>query len=107
MYFTANRLREVQAEARQVAERSPKPTGPVFRPEPEDAFTVSREQGMYIVRGKRVERMVAMTDQESTEGMARLEHMLRRLGVTGALEAAGVQPGDTVRFGKIELIWGE
>lgn len=107
MYFTANRLREAQAEAQKAAEHSPVPAGPVFRPEPEDAFTVSREQGSYVVRGKRVERLVAMTDQESTEGMARLEQTLRRIGVTGALEAAGVQPGDTVRFGKVQLIWGE
>ncbi len=60
-----------------------------------------------MVRGKRVERMVVMTDQESDEGMARLEHTLQRLGVTKALEEAGVQPGDTVRFGGVELIWGE
>ncbi len=107
MYFTANRLRELQAEAREAAERAPVPAGPVLRPQPEDAFSISREQGIYLVRGKRVERMVAMTDQESPEGMARLENHLRRMGVTQALEEAGVQPGDVVRFGKVELIWGE
>ncbi|HLV99892.1 MAG TPA: GTPase ObgE [Ktedonobacterales bacterium] len=107
LYFTANRLRELQAEARVEAERSPIPAGPVLRPEPEDAFSISHEQGIYVVRGKRVERMVVMTDQESDEGMARLEHTLQRLGVTKALEEAGVQPGDTVRFGGVELIWGE
>ena len=107
LYFTANRLRELQAEARAEAARSPTPAGPVLRPEPEDAYTISREQGIFVVSGKRVERMVVMTDQESNEGMARLEHTLQRLGVTKALEEAGVQPGDTVRFGKTELVWGE
>ncbi len=107
MYFTANRLRELQAEAREAAQRSPVPAGPVFRPEPEDAFSISREGGTFVVHGKHVERMVAMTDLENPEGMARLEHHLRRLGVTEALEQAGVQPGDTVRFGKVELLWGE
>ncbi|HEY7348224.1 MAG TPA: GTPase ObgE [Ktedonobacterales bacterium] len=107
LYFTANRLRELQAEARAEAERSPTPAGPVLRPEPEDAFTVSREQHVFVVRGKRAERAVVMTDQESEEGMARLENTLQRMGVTRALEEAGVQPGDTVRFGKVELIWGE
>jgi GTP-binding protein len=108
LYFTANRLRELQAEARAVAQRNPLPAGPILRPEPEDAFYISRdEQGVFIVRGKRVERMVAMTDQESHEGMARLEHHLRRMGVTEALEQAGIQPGDPVRFGKVELLWGE
>lgn len=107
LYFTANRLRELQAEARAGSVRNPPPTGPVFRPEPEDAFSVSLEGDIFVVRGKRVERMVAMTDQENPEGMARLETHLRRLGVTAALEQAGIQPGDTVHFGKIELLWGE
>jgi GTP-binding protein len=107
LYLTANRLRELQSEARAEAERSPAPAGPVLRPEPEDAYTISREHGIFVVSGKRVERFVVMTDQESSEGMARLENTLQRLGVTKALEEAGVQPGDTVRFGKTELIWGE
>ncbi|HEU5198261.1 MAG TPA: GTPase ObgE [Ktedonobacterales bacterium] len=107
LYFTANRLRELQAEAREAAARTPTPVGPVFRPEPEDAFSISREGDIFMVRGKRVERMVAMTDQENPEGMARLESHLRRMGVTAALEQAGIQPGDTVHFGKVELFWGE
>jgi GTP-binding protein len=107
LYFTANRLRELQAEAREGALRNPTPARPVFRPEPEDAFSVSREGDIFIVRGKRIERMVAMTDQENTEGMARLESHLRRIGVTAALEQAGIQPGDMVHFGKVELLWGE
>ncbi len=48
-----------------------------------------------------------MTDPDNTEGMERLENQLRRLGVLAELEAAGVQPGDMVYFGKFELLWGE
>ena len=48
-----------------------------------------------------------MTDLENEEGMDRLQVTLRRMGVTKALEEAGVQVGDTVRFGKVELYWGE
>jgi GTP-binding protein len=33
--------------------------------------------------------------------------MLEKMGVTKALEEAGVKVGDTVRFGKVELYWGE
>ncbi len=60
-----------------------------------------------MVRGKRVERAVNMTDPENEEGMDRLQMTLRKMGVTQALEDAGVQVGDTVRFGKVELYWGE
>ncbi|GCE03248.1 GTPase ObgE [Dictyobacter aurantiacus] len=109
---TSRRLHEL---AREEAERAAAQTvvdlregeSPVLRPMPDDAFTVSKEMGIYVVRGKRVERMVSMTNQESEEGMDRMQVQLEKLGVTKALEEAGVQVGDTVRFGKVELYWGE
>ncbi len=48
-----------------------------------------------------------MTNLENEESMDRLQVTLEKMGVTQALEEAGVQVGDRVRFGKIELIWGE
>jgi GTP-binding protein len=44
---------------------------------------------------------------ESEEGMDRLQVTLSRMGVIKALEEAGVKVGDRVRFGKVELFWGE
>jgi GTP-binding protein len=79
----------------------------VLRPQPNDAFTISRDNGVFVVSGKRVERAVAMTNQESDEGMDRLQVTMSKMGVTKALEEAGVKVGDLVRFGKIELYCGE
>jgi len=62
--------------------------------------------GMYRVRGKRVERLVAMTDLDSGEGTDHLQKQLERLGVFEALERAGVQVGDTVSIGEWETEWG-
>jgi GTP-binding protein len=76
-------------------------------PEDEDAFTVGRgEDGVYRVRGRRVERLVAMTDLRSEEGLEHLQRQLARLGVFEALERAGVQVGDTVAVGDWETEWG-
>jgi GTPase len=80
---------------------------PILRPQPDDAFTVSVENGVYVVRGRRVERMINMTNQDSEESMDRMQVQLEKMGVTKSLEAAGVQVGDTVRCGKAELFWGE
>ncbi len=109
LQFTAGRLEEIQREeAEQAAAQSiPDMEGTVLRPQPEDAFTVTKEQGVYVVRGKRVERAVSMTNQESEESMDRLQVTLAKMGVTRALEDAGVKVGDRVRFGKVELYWGE
>ena len=109
MQYTARRLQEIQLEEaeRRAAQAVHEMEGPVLRPQPEDAFSITKEEGVYIVRGKRVERAVNMTNLESEEGMARLQVTLARMGVTRALEEAGVKVGHRVRFGKVELIWGE
>ncbi len=109
MRYTAQRLREIKQEEaeRLAAQPLAEMEGPVLRPRPEDAFTISKEKGAFVVRGKRVERAVNMTNQESEESMDRLQKTLEKMGVTRALEEAGVQVGDVVRFGKIELYWGE
>ncbi len=109
MQEAARRLREIQqAEAEQTAaEPFAHLEGPILRPQPDDAFAVTKENGIFVVRGRLVERSVGMTNQESEEGMARLQVTLEKMGVTKALEAAGVKVGDTVRFGKVELFWGE
>src|SRR5207248_1484502 len=109
MQFTVKQLEEIQQEEilRKATQAIVNAEGPVLRPQPEDAFSITREKGVYIVKGKRVERAVNMTKLESDEGMDRLQFTLSKMGVTKALEAAGVKVGDKVRFGKVELYWGE
>ncbi len=71
-----------------------------------DAFGVEREaDGAFRVRGKRVERLAAQTNFEVEESAERFQRDLERLGVDAELRRAGVTPGDTVRFGEIELEW--
>ncbi len=109
MQYTVRRLHEIRQEEaeRAASEINTDMTGPVLRPLPDDAFTVTKEKGVYVVRGKRVERLVSMTDLENEEGMDRLQVTMAKMGVTKALEEAGVKVGDVVRFGKVELYWGE
>ena len=109
MQFTVKQLEEIQQEEilRKADQEIIDHEGPVLRPQPADAFSIIREKGVYIVRGKRVERAVNMTKLESEEGMDRLQVTLSKMGVTKALEEAGVKVGDKVRFGKVELYWGE
>jgi GTPase len=76
-------------------------------PEEDESFHVEVvEEGLYRVYGKRVERLVAMTDLASEEGTDYLQKRLERLGVFEALERAGVQVGDTVKIGEWETEWG-
>ena len=48
-----------------------------------------------------------MTDLDQPGGMPRLQELLRRFGVTRALEQAGIHPGEAVYIGDTTLTWGE
>ena len=74
-----------------------------LRPRPSDGVVVERKPFGFVVRGERVERLVERTNLESEGGLARFQSELDRLGVNAALEAAGVQPGDTVRLAGVEF----
>ncbi|HHW07687.1 MAG TPA: GTPase ObgE [Clostridia bacterium] len=67
----------------------------------EAPFTISLAEGVYVVSGKRVERLVAMTDLENDEAVRRLQWIFRKMGLDDALRQAGAKDGDEVRIGKL------
>ena len=105
-----NKAAELLTEARVVEREREAAVQAAAPPAPAEArgtFRVEREpDGAYRVIGAQAERIVAMTELENEESVWYLQKILSRLGVTGALEAAGVKRGDTVRFGEIEMEWG-
>jgi len=71
----------------------------VFRPAAGAGFQVEQlGDGAFAVRGRGIERLVARFDIENDDAMAYLEGRLRRIGVLGALEAQGFQPGDEIEI---------
>ncbi len=70
-----------------------------------DGFTLEREDGVYVVKGKKIERLANQTNFDNEESAHRFQRDLARVGVDGALRKAGVRPGDTVRIGIVELEW--
>ena len=79
---------------------------PVFEPkEDEKHFEIEREADGWRVRGAAIQRAAAMTRWDLHESAMRFQRILGALGITEALEQAGVQPGDAVRIGEIELEW--
>ncbi|MCH9036257.1 MAG: Obg family GTPase CgtA [Chloroflexi bacterium] len=66
---------------------------------------VDRDEGDFVVRSERVERMVAGTDLNDWEARTQLMAYMERMGVHKALEKAGVKIGDTVRIGNTEMEW--
>lgn len=66
---------------------------------------VTKSNGAYLVLDDQAVRLVGGSDIGKWAGRAQLKLQLDRLGVTRALEDAGIDFGDTVRFGDIEIEW--
>ena len=71
----------------------------VFRPTAGAGFQVEDlGEGTFAVRGRGIERLFERFDIDNEDAMAYLEGRLRRIGVLGALEAKGFQPGDEIEI---------
>jgi GTP-binding protein len=71
----------------------------VFRPSGGAGFQVKQlGEGAFAITGRGIERLLERFDVDNEDAMAYLEGRLRRIGVLGALEAKGFQPGDEIEI---------
>ncbi|MCI0440480.1 MAG: Obg family GTPase CgtA, partial [Chloroflexi bacterium] len=100
---------EAERGKAEVVPRSEKEAGelPVLRPRPRrESVTVSVDSdGAYVVHSPMASRIAAMIDASDWDASLQFYRYMRDIGVTRALEEAGVSPGDTVRIGKVEFEW--
>jgi len=76
----------------------------VFRPAGGSGFEVERRgPRSFVVRGRGIERLLQRYDIENEDAMAYLEGRLRRIGVLGALEAEGFEPGDEIEIAGVSF----
>ena len=68
-----------------------------FKYEP---YTVEydEKEGMYVVEGPRIERMLGYTNLDSEKGFEFFQKFLRTSGIVDELEKLGIEEGDTVRM---------
>jgi GTPase len=71
-----------------------------------DGFSVELDgDGVFRVRGVRIERIAAQTNFDVEESAERFQRDLARFGIEAELRRAGIAAGDTVRIGGTELEW--
>jgi len=63
------------------------------------------EDGVYIVQSEALERLAALADTRDPRVMVQLWRELERRGMARDLIDAGIQAGDTIRIGKVEVEW--
>ena len=64
----------------------------------EEPFTITKEDDVYVISGKEVERIFKMTKFSSDEAVYRFAKKLRRLGIDDKLREMGAKEGDQVRI---------
>ena len=82
-----------------------RPVPLTIRPKVEHPFRVTRQDRVFVVEAPRVERLLAMANLKEWRVMVQIWRELEKLGISKALEDKGVQAGDTVRVGSVNLQW--
>jgi len=81
----------------------PDDDGVTLRPQAEEQIKVNREHGVFVLRGGRLEKLVAMTDFNNDEAVKRFQRIFRQAGYEEALRVAGAKDGNIVRIRDIEF----
>jgi len=73
-------------------------------PEP---FIIKNVNGVYEISGKRIEKLVAMTNFDYEEGLQRFQQTIIKMGLEDALREQGIKEGDTVKIKDLEFTYSK
>lgn len=94
LYYVKSLLDSIKEE-KVVFEREYQIVSPDFSNEP---YSVEKEDGVYVVEGPRIERMLGYTNLDSERGFQFFQKFLKENGILEELEELGIQEGDTVKM---------
>ena len=73
---------------------------PVLRIEDtSDEWQVTREENLFIVRGQKIEAFARRTSFDNEEGVQRLRHIMRKMGIMHQLVRSGIEADNIVQIG--------
>jgi GTPase len=62
----------------------------------DDAWTITKKSGHYVVTGKKIERFADRTDFTNDQAVRRLRDIMRKAGIMHELERQGIGSGDSI-----------
>ena len=71
----------------------------------DDEYTINKEDGMFVIRGEAVERVMRRVNIADNESLYYFQRSLDELGVNQKLKEMGVKEGDIVKICDYELEW--
>lgn len=80
----------------------------LYKFQEEKPFTIQNEgNGVWVVRGEKVEKLLQMTKFNTDESALRFASKLRKMGIDDELRKLGAQEGDTIRILDLEFEYKE
>ncbi|RAL26641.1 GTPase ObgE [Thermoflavimicrobium daqui] len=110
LYAVADLLDQVEKEQASlpVIDQAELEERKVYRSKVEEpAFTIRRENEIFVIEGKRVEKLVQMTNFNYHDSVLRFSRKLKEMGVEDALRERGAKEGDLVQIGELEFEFTE
>ena len=77
----------------------------VYTLEDDDSFTVTKENGIFIVKGEKVDRIMRKVNIGDYESLFYLHRKLDEIGLNKELKKQGIKDGDLVKIGEYEMEW--
>ncbi len=73
--------------------------------EEDDGFDIRKENGIFIVEGPALEKIMRRANLEDNESLYYFQKSIRFLGIEDRLKSMGIKEGDTVKFIDWEMEW--
>lgn len=77
----------------------------VYILEEKEGYTIEKEDGMFVIKGEPVERIMRRVNIADNESLYYFQKSLDELGVNQKLKEMGIKEGDIVKIGDYELEW--
>ncbi|MBU0667923.1 GTPase ObgE [Patescibacteria group bacterium] len=110
MFEQVKKLRESRAKKLESSLLIPEEKEKIFKPHlKQNRFEVrfvrvkvdaaaGKERRTFEVTGARIEQVVKMTDIQNQEGVERIYHFMKKMGIKKELQSMGAKPGDKIRI---------
>ena len=77
----------------------------VYTLKDEEDFTITREKGVFVVKGEKVDSIMRKVNIGDYESLFYLHRKLDEIGLNQALKKQGIKDGDVVKIGDYEMEW--
>ncbi len=77
----------------------------IYRFKNEKPYTICKEEGIWVIKGKEIEKLFAMTRFDEDEAIERLMRKLKGIGIDDELERLGAKKGDEVEINNYIFEW--